>query len=107
MLEIIVVALVCSWLFVIIFRALALEESFALDLTTFISVILVLPFVFSLGIRRLHDLGRSGWLMLLNFIPIIGSLFSIYLLVGSEDFNSNLYGNVPPAKWDLRVLLPS
>ena len=31
-----------------------------------------------LGIRRLHDLGKSGWWTLLVFLPIIGALVLIF-----------------------------
>jgi hypothetical protein len=31
-------------------------------------------------IRRPHDLGRSGWLILVMFVPIVNFLFFIYML---------------------------
>ena len=36
-------------------------------------------------IRRLHDVGRSGWTALLLLVPIIGSLLSLYLLFAPGD----------------------
>ena len=50
----------------------------------------------AVSVKRLHDTGRSGWHLLLGFVPIIGT---IYLLVvcgfikGTEGIND--YG--PPA----------
>jgi uncharacterized membrane protein YhaH (DUF805 family) len=35
----------------------------------------------SLAVRRLHDVGKSGWMLLLAFIPIIGALWLLYLFV--------------------------
>jgi uncharacterized membrane protein YhaH (DUF805 family) len=35
----------------------------------------------SLAVRRLHDVGKSGWMVLLAFIPIIGALWLLYLFV--------------------------
>ncbi len=32
------------------------------------------------SIRRWHDLGRSGWMVLLNFVPCVGVLVVLYLL---------------------------
>lgn len=44
---------------------------------------LLLLFIFlSTSVKRLHDLGKSGWWVLLNLIPIIGSiLMGVYLSV--------------------------
>ena len=32
------------------------------------------------GIRRLHDLGRSGWYLLLAFIPLLNVVMLLYLI---------------------------
>ncbi len=36
----------------------------------------------AVGVRRMHDIGHSGWLLLLTFIPIFGwaILFVMLLL---------------------------
>ncbi|HUG54512.1 MAG TPA: DUF805 domain-containing protein, partial [Vicinamibacteria bacterium] len=41
-----------------------------------------LAFAISLGstVRRLHDLGQSGWLAVLSFVPCVNVLFLVYLL---------------------------
>jgi uncharacterized membrane protein YhaH (DUF805 family) len=46
--------------------------------------------------RRLHDVGKSGWFMLLAFVPIVG-LYLIYLLAKDSDAGSNAYGANPKA----------
>ena len=35
----------------------------------------------AIGIRRLHDIGKSGWWLLLALIPILGGLVLIYFFV--------------------------
>ena len=35
----------------------------------------------AVGVRRLHDLDKSGWWLLLAFIPVIGGLVLLYFLV--------------------------
>ena len=35
----------------------------------------------ALGVRRLHDIGKSGWLMLFNFLPVVGQVFLTYLFI--------------------------
>src|SRR5580693_6250937 len=32
-----------------------------------------------LGVRRLHDSGKSGWWVLIAFVPILGWIYLIYL----------------------------
>lgn len=46
-------------------------------------------------VRRLHDTGRSGWMMLVSLIPLVGGiwLFVLYVLPGNPE--SNKYGSVP------------
>jgi uncharacterized membrane protein YhaH (DUF805 family) len=48
------------------------------------------PAQVSLQIRRIHDLGWSGWCWLLNFIPVVGSLIMviIYLFPGNDERNN-------------------
>jgi uncharacterized membrane protein YhaH (DUF805 family) len=35
----------------------------------------------AVGARRLHDIGKSGWFLLLGFIPLIGWLVLLYFFV--------------------------
>ena len=48
-----------------------------------------------LGIRRLHDTGRTGWWYLVNFIPIVGGI--VFLIACSEksDEKENRYVKKP------------
>lgn len=49
----------------------------------------------SIMVRRLHDIGLSGWFVLVNFIPYIGGLVMLVfaLLPSQERFNK--WGQVP------------
>jgi len=46
----------------------------------------------TLGIRRLHDLGKSGWWTLLVFLPIIGLLVLLYWAAQPGQRADNAYG---------------
>ncbi len=50
----------------------------------------------SLGvaIRRLHDVDKSGWYLLINFIPF-GAFYVLYLLVTEGTKGPNQYGSDP------------
>ena len=47
--------------------------------------------------RRLHDVGKSGWMLLIAFIPIIGAIWLLVLFVTDSDPGSNKYGPNPKA----------
>ena len=49
----------------------------------------------AVGIRRLHDIGKSGWMMLLALIPILGSIWLIVLMATNGDSDENQYGPNP------------
>lgn len=48
-------------------------------------------------VRRLHDIGKSGWWGLVALIPLIGSLILIYFAVKDSQPESNEYGPNPKA----------
>ena len=60
-------------------------------LTTILSLALLIP---SLGLtaRRLHDIGKSGWLMLISIIPIVGAILLIIWCAKDGDPQPNQYG---------------
>lgn len=49
-----------------------------------------------IGVQRLHDMGWSGWLYLLNLVPVVNSVFPILLLVLPGNAGANQYGAPPP-----------
>ena len=50
----------------------------------------------SLLVRRLHDVGKSGWWSFIGFIPIV-NFWLLYLLCKDGDHGENSYGNNPKA----------
>ena len=46
-------------------------------------------------IRRLHDIGKSGWWILINFIPLIGVIWLLVLYCTDSTSGSNEYGPNP------------
>jgi uncharacterized membrane protein YhaH (DUF805 family) len=49
----------------------------------------------AVGVRRLHDIGKSGWMILIALIPIIGAIWLIVLLVTDGEPGANQYGANP------------
>jgi uncharacterized membrane protein YhaH (DUF805 family) len=51
----------------------------------------------AVGVRRLHDTNRSGWWLLIAFIPIIGALVLLVFLLLPGTVGPNPYGEDPKA----------
>lgn len=47
------------------------------------------------GIRRMHDKDKSGWWLLISFVPIIGILYVLYLFVTPGTAGDNRFGPDP------------
>ena len=73
-----------------------LGETVGVAVTALASIAFIVIAVM-IGVQRLHDLGWSGWLWLLNFVPFVGSVFGILMLVLPGSTGANRYGPPPPA----------
>ncbi len=49
----------------------------------------------AVGVRRLHDIGKSGWWLFISFIPVIGWIWIIVLLVTDSQTGENKWGKNP------------
>lgn len=47
------------------------------------------------AVRRLHDIGKSGWMVLLALIPIVGAIILIVWCAKDGDPSPNQYGPSP------------
>ncbi|HSV53583.1 MAG TPA: DUF805 domain-containing protein [Burkholderiaceae bacterium] len=52
---------------------------------------LLLPSL-GVGVRRLHDLGKSGWWLLVGFVPVLGALLLLYWCVQPGEAGDNAFG---------------
>ncbi len=49
----------------------------------------------AVGVRRLHDVGKSGWMMLIVLIPLIGAIWLLVLMATDSNPEENQYGGNP------------
>ncbi len=56
--------------------------------------IALMPACISLNVRRLHDVGKSGWWLLISLTGI-GSFYLLYLFVQPGNYGNNQYGQDP------------
>lgn len=91
------------WMFglfsVLLSIASSIVDTFAFDynfeddgpISILISLALFIPSL-AVGVWRLHDVGRSGWWMLLIFAVIIGWILLLVFFVTDGDNGDNEYG---------------
>lgn len=49
----------------------------------------------AVSVRRLHDIGKSGWMLLVGLIPLIGQIWLIVLFAMEGTLGNNEYGDNP------------
>ena len=49
----------------------------------------------AVAVRRLHDIGKSGWWIFISLIPIIGGIWFIVLAATDSQAGENEYGPNP------------
>lgn len=95
------------WLFTLIYMVLyqvilatdvmtgMYSEEFQAGLaSTMFSLGLLIPSL-ALSVRRLHDIGKSGWWLLLWLVPIVGWIVLIVFYVLDSEKEENQYGISP------------
>lgn len=60
------------------------------------SLAVLLPGI-AVSVRRLHDTDRSGWWLLLTFIPIVGVIILLIFMCVEGDHVNNRFGSNPKA----------
>lgn len=67
----------------------------ALGVLTWVYTLATLIPSLAVGVRRLHDTGRSGWWGLLALIPLVGAIIVIVFLCQDSTPGDNAYGPNP------------
>jgi len=49
----------------------------------------------AVAVRRLHDTDRTGWWLLIGFVPLVGLIVLIVFLVQPSMEGDNQYGSIP------------
>lgn len=69
-----------------------------------VSIIAMFVAMICITIRRLHDLNKSGWLCLIFLIPLVGTIFSIYVMAAKGTEGENKYGIKRPTEQTEKVI---
>lgn len=65
-------------------------------LSTLYYIAVLIPYL-AVIFRRLHDTGRSGWWILIFFIPIVGVIVAVVFLASKGTEGDNRFGPDPKA----------
>jgi uncharacterized membrane protein YhaH (DUF805 family) len=91
--------------------ASVIDALFDLPTTGDIAAVVAIPFIVALcwmltavSVRRWHDLGKSGWWVLIHAIPVVGP----FIVIGANGFmrgeaGQNRYGPPPNARGDVQT----
>lgn len=79
------------WFFLFQFLVVVILSVLLSILGTIASLALLLPGL-GASVRRLHDIGKSGWWILIGLIPLIGWLIALYWAVQPSQPESNNWG---------------
>lgn len=80
-----------------------IDSLLGIGLLGFLFQLAVLIPSITVGVRRLHDIGKSGWWMLIGLIPLIGTLVLLYFFVLDSEPGENQYGANPKGAADPSV----
>ncbi|MHA2428105.1 MAG: DUF805 domain-containing protein [Candidatus Hermodarchaeia archaeon] len=78
----------------VIFEVQILPESGTSNLSSLYSLIILFP-TLAVTVRRLHDIGRSGWWLLLGLVPLIGPIVLFIFMLTDSEPGENQYGLNP------------
>ena len=84
------------WWFVLAYVIVAIVAGFIHEVVYGLVILAFLLPLLAVGARRLHDIGKSGWWLLLGLIPLVG-LVLLYFMVQPSQPENNEYGAPPLA----------
>ncbi|HZY19728.1 MAG TPA: DUF805 domain-containing protein [Ramlibacter sp.] len=82
------------WWFFLLQLAVYIVASMVHGLVYLVAVLALLLPAIAVGVRRLHDTGKSGWFMLIGLIPLVG-LILLYFFAQPSQQGDNAWGSAP------------
>lgn len=72
-----------------------------LGLTAIVPVLLLIIPNIAVTVRRFHDQDKSGWMYLINFIPLVGGIIVLVFMCMEGTRGPNTYGRDPKNPLDV------
>lgn len=91
------------WMFILVYMIFEIVLGILAGILPILAILLgifclalIIPSL-AVAVRRLHDIGKSGWFLLLMLIPLVGPLIILYFMVKAGDQGANKFGPDPKA----------
>jgi len=55
----------------------------------------------AVNVRRLHDVGKSGWFLFIALIPFVGAIWLLILSCSDGESGDNAYGSNPKTEQEV------
>ena len=85
---------IVSWVVSIVVSLFSSELSIMYIASMIVGLAFLLPGL-GIAVRRLHDIGKSGWWMFISLIPLIGAIILLVWWCKDSQMEPNEYGPVP------------
>lgn len=89
----------------VIFSVLGAMIEFPM-LPNIVSLALLIPGL-AVSVRRMHDIGKSGWVLLLALIPLVGAIILIVWSAKDSQPGANAYGPNPKESGGVAPAMPA
>lgn len=89
------VAIVALEILGVILGAIAKPLGVLVLIVLFVAILGIIVPSLAVGVRRLHDTGKSGWFLLFGLIPFVGGLILLVFMVMDSTPGPNQYGPNP------------
>ena len=94
------------WWFMLFFVVAIVVTSMVSDIASNIIALALLVPNLAVSARRLHDIKKSAWFILIGLIPIIGSIILLVWACKKGELEPNEYGPVPADVAEAEVAMP-
>ena len=91
------------WMFTLVHIIIIFLSLFLGPLPFILYMLLTIMPAVAVGIRRLHDTGRSGWWILAANVPVLFVIYYYYMVL-EGDQGANIYGDSPKESYMDRLM---
>jgi len=86
------------YMLILIALAVVEEVLFQTVISYFIGILFFIVPAIAVCVRRLHDIGKSGWFYFISWIPLVGPILLLVWMCTDSQYGPNAWGPNPKGK---------